>query len=291
MLDFSHIASAANSALDVSYFVGTDPNTTTTTQYMYTRSWSKPRGARLILMLSVSGGLPGNNGTTINGGGGGRSGACAISLYPAVFVSDTLSITPGSHGIGPSATSNARCSIASTGPARASTLFNSVYSDLTSASASNAAYASYTTAHLLSNCFAERGLTGTTTLGISMSSVGAFVYTGAPGGTPGAAGFGIDSIVSTITPPSIYQSVMVGGAAATATTPAAVGNPGICDFNRFIFTGGCGGGGGRAGTADNGGNGGAGAPGCGGGGGGASALGTVGIGGKGGPGFVIIVSW
>jgi hypothetical protein len=249
------------------------------------QAWSKPRGVSMIRFLLIGPGGGAANGFTNRTGGG--SGAITSWLVPAMFVPDTLIITPGVSGLG-GAASNSTSNNGTNGGTTTVAITPSIV--ILQANAGGGGGASAGTGG------SSTATTGYTDVGIYVSIAG---QAGAAAGasitasttTPlsgGAGGGGAAATGGSVTPQYSYPTI--AGGDGEAFTIGGRGRDGYFMTQPLLF--GCGGSGGGGSGNNNGGNGGNGAIGCGGGGGGARGGGAVaGAGGNGGNGAVFIWAW
>jgi hypothetical protein len=249
------------------------------------QAWSKPRGVSMLRFLLIGPGGGGANGFVRTGGG---SGAVTSWLVPAMFVPDTLIISPGIGGAGGAGTQN----IAQNGTNGGTTTVAITPSIVIlqangggggTASAGSAGTAS--TAFGLNNTgiyISIAGQAGAASLGAITPSATTFLTGGAGGGTgSGVAG-------ASVTP--LYGYPVVEGGPGTGSVDARNGRNGYFITQPIMF--GCGGSGGGDGGSGTSGKGGDGGIGCGGG--GAGEAGSTLItraGGNGGNGAVFIWAW
>ena len=313
MLDFNHVLNTPGA--DIQYFEGTSKVTGLEWQV-----WKKPRGARWIQMIGVSGGQGGgagiNTGTTSGGGAGGQSGSQTLVQIPAMFVPDVLYIQAGqggagattSGGLGGMGTITYVCIAPYTTFAAAGTFFFS-----TIGTAGTAATA--TTGGVPGSAAGATGIGGCCLAGRGFFRSYA--------GQAGAAGGASNANGTNLTPPLTGLMVTggAGGGGTIASTPLGgninsvasasyffplplfgggsgsenlrVNGPSGFKSSNFLFNfGGTGGAGALTTAGGAAGAGGDGMPGCGGGGGGGANTTnpTIGKGGDGGPGFVYIIT-
>lgn len=310
MLDFTHLPTA-NGVGDIQYFIG---NATTLASSWQT--WQKPRGKSMLHIMLVGSG--GNGGTgvigansTAGGGAGGQSGAITTCIIPLAFLPDTLFLSLA--GVKPTATANFASIIAVAPVNTANNILMFANGGLHGGNASagtggtvGTAAAIATAANMplgwpfiTSVCFASQvgtaGGAAVAAANLTLPTTGAFVTGGTGGGgLPAAAATGTNG--GNITGAGIFPTNLGGAGSATATVPAAWGNPGMQPVPRLGYFMGGTGGASTHGTATGGGlvqsSGGDAPPGCGGGGmGGAltgSSAGRVGVGG---PAFAIFTCW
>lgn len=291
------------------------------------QTWVKPKGAKMIYMMAISGGGGGGGGftraTTADGAGGGGGGCSGITriMLPACMVPDALYVQAGLGGLGVSSgggtAGSGGISYVSMGPYPAGTLANfTVDNNLflmsgaagptgggtgtgTTAGAAGAAgtiavIGSQNRGGYAAFWAATVGLVGfiggaiTDGAGAAASNV---LSDGVPfsGGAGGSGSTGANVTGGAVTGAGIFQTIPGG----TGTTTAINGGGGYSwnpEGNASSFMASTGGSGGAAVDAGTGGNGGKGGfPGSGGGGGGAGT--TGGRGGDGGDGCVVIISW
>lgn len=277
-------------------------------------TWVKPRGISMVYIHLVGGGNGGNGGlsgaagTARNGGGGGSSGNTSRLVIPAVFLSDSLTITVGRGGNGGTAGGGAgqgggESSVDSTrgGQIAASRLIIASGGQANSGGANpnggigvlansnlNTVSSSMGVTLFVANQAGAAGGANTGAVGANVTFQGtplpgSGVYTILNSG--GAGGAGTNTSNTNFSGGTVLGSALVpninGGSAGGGD-----GEAGFYSYQPLITTGGAGGGSNGTGT---GGRGGDGALGSGGGGGGAGV--TGGAGGRGGDGFCVIVCW
>lgn len=287
------------------------------------QTWNRPKGAKMINMVAVSGGGGGGGGFTgistadrAGGGGGGCSGITRL-LLPAFMVPDILYVQVGIGGLGVGSgggtAGSGGLSYVSMGPYPAGSVANlTVDNNLflasgaagptgggtgnaTTAGAAGAAgtiavIGSMNRGGYAANWAATVGLVGfiggafTDGAGAAASNV---LSDGVPfsGGAGGSGSTGANVAGGNVTGAGIFQTIPGG----TTALPNGGGGYSWTPGGSMLFasTGGSGGASQDAAVGGNGGNGGF--PGSGGGGGGAGT--TGGKGGNGGNGVVIIISW
>lgn len=248
------------------------------------QAWSKPRGVSMIRFLLIGPGGGGANGYNRTGGG---SGAVTSWLIPAMFVPDSLIISPGIGGAGggiansaQNGTNGGTTTVAIT-PTTVILQANGGGGGTTSGGSAGTA----TTASGINNYgiyTSIAGQAGAASLGAITPSATTFLTGGAGGGTGnGVAG-------ATVTP--LYGYPVLAGGPGTGSVSARRGRDGYFLTQPIMF--GCGGSGGGDGGNSTGGDGGNGGIGCGGGGGGeAGTTLFAGAGGNGGNGAVYIWAW
>jgi len=247
--------------------------------------WNKPRGVSMLRFLLIGAGGGGANGFVRTGGG---SGAVTSWLVPAMFVPDTLIISPGIGGAGGAGSQNIAQNgangVATTVAITPSTVIlqaNGGGGGTASVGAGGtASSASGITSVGIFNSVA--GQAGAASLGAITPSTTTFLTGGAGGGTgSGVAG-------ASVTP--LYGYPVVEGGPGTGSVDARNGRNGYFITQPIMF--GCGGSGGGDGGSGTSGKGGGGGIGCGGG--GAGEAGNTLItraGGNGGNGAVFIWAW
>lgn len=237
--------------------------------------WNKPVGVSMVAIWAVG---PGGNGappsTSTSGYGGGASGSFVFLILPAMFVPQTLSISPSNLS-----TSNMGVS-GKDGGLNLLTLTRGANGSGTSGGVGPGVPAGRLRNISLNS--ARAGTTGGSSASPNISSPTQFPVPGAGGGGTNAGG----------TTPAAGGSITLTNLGYTSLPGGAINSPGAAGISNFsplpFFCGGTGGGGGNL----NGGDGNKGAYGCGGGGGGGNATGGVhGNGGQGGNGLVIIYAW
>ena len=326
MLDFNHILSTPG--YDLQQFSGS--STTTLTQWQTWRKPRGVTWVYILAVGGGGGGSTGGRGasTTASGGGGGGSGAQTTLFIPAMFVPDLLYIQTGNGGAG--ITTSGGTGVAGN-PGQPTYVCIEPDTTLTPqmtlvfAGGGGAGGAEATTG-------STGGTGGTLGSLSNMPLAGKGIFTaitgqgGGTGGnrvvTPAAAnityfpGFGSNLMVSSgaggggttgsafgaggnvqnggvIGLDTVYvPTALLGGAAASGSTPAGKGAPGYASKNYVMYLGGCGGGSSSTTAGGTAGSGGDGAPGCGGGGAGAiTSFNTQAVrSGYGGAGFVYIIS-
>lgn len=255
-----------------------------------------------------AGGLSGAAGSARNGGGGGGSGNTSRLVIPAIFLSDSLTVTIGRGGNGGTAGGGA-------GQVGGDTSIDSSRGGQIAASRLLLASGGAAVAGGTDRAGATGQGANSNTNTVS-SAMGVTLFIGNQGGAAGglntgAVGTNITFQV-TPTPGSGQYTVLNSGGAGGASTNTSntnfaggsvIGNSlvptinggtsgggdgesGFYSYQPLITTGGAGGGSNGTGTGGNGGDGG---PGSGGGGGGAGV--TGGAGGRGGDGYAVIVCW
>jgi hypothetical protein len=309
MLDMFHMSPQVS---DQQIFYGTQAATGVGWQV-----WNKPRGKKMAHILLV--GCGGNGGTgaigansTAAGGGGGGSGSQTSMICPIYALPDILFLSLPGAGVG-----GAAVSYVQTKPGtevqhsviRASGGGNGGNGSGATAGAAGAAGAAASAAAMC----AGSGIGTYTTLGgqagiiagtnvaggnLTIPTTGLIVTGGTGGGgLPAAAATGTNAGGFTVpAAPSYFPPHLGGQGSATATNPAASGNPGFMNLFGVLYSFGGTGGASTHGTATGAGlqqsSGGNGGPGAGGGGmGGALTGSAAGQTGKGGASFCIITCW
>ena len=275
------------------------------------QTWTKPKGAKLVIMFGIGGGGGGGGGFTTagNGGGGGAgaSGGVSTAVYPAVLIPDQLYIIVGNGGAGGAANTAGSTATASTikcKPTPASTTLDVLLTTDSTAAGGGGAGSSVaggtvgsvgtvtfpTLQHLGLFSNLKTGVsapgsfnTNAANVTLSRSAVSISGSSGIIG--PGGGGGGKTAVIgysgSGLLPNRLIQQQISG---------STVGGAGAFGFNigsKIIYpVGGMGGAGNPSGV---GGRGGDGIYGAGGGGGGAGT--TGGAGGRGGNGIVIITTY
>lgn len=310
MFDINHLPAKAN----VQLFPGVVGNSILTE-----RTWTRPLGTSMALILAVSGGGSGGNGASgaagsiRGGGGGGGSGSWTRALIMLdALPSDVLFMIIGNGG-SPAGVGGSATRVALSNSFDSHGVGSANGSTIAFANASGSGGNGTTSAGTAGTAATAPVITGIG--GLFVSIAGAGIAGGAGGAVSGAAGV----------PPTYSSATLFGGGSGGGSTPAANTNfgggaiPGITSnfgfsldvlppitggaagggagmdgyvkFNKagfpYLFTPGSGGG--TNGAAGTGGRGGAGGWGCGGGGGGGGV--TGGAGGPGGPGFVAIIAF
>jgi len=275
------------------------------------QTWTKPKGARLVVMFAIGGGGGGGGGFSATagsaggGGGAGGNGGVGTAIYPAALIPDQLYILVGTGGAGGAAgatggvgsTSTIKCK-----PTPASTTLDVLLTlDNTpvsggfpgTATAGGAAggvgtVLAPTMQHLglfnqLKGTISASGSLNTNAPSVALSRTATTISGSSgligPGGGGGGKSGGIAYSGSGLSPNRLIQQEISGS--------NSVGSFGFTIGSRTLYpVGGMGGAGSDAGV---GGRGGDGIYGAGGGGGGAGT--TGGAGGKGGDGIVIITTY
>lgn len=276
--------------------------------------WHKPRGISMVYIHIVgggsggAGGLSGALGTARNGGGGGASGNTSRLVIPAVFLSDSLSITVGRGGDGGTAGGGA-------GQAGGASVIDSTRGGQIAASRLLLASGGATMTGGSDRTGAV-GQSANSVFNTTPAALGVTIFIGNQGGASGGINTGAVGTDLTFqvtpTPGTGQYTVLNSGGAGGASTNTSntnfsggsvIGNTivptinggtggggngeaGFYSYQPLITTGGAGGGSNGTGTGGRGGNAG---PGSGGGGGGAGV--TGGAGGRGGDGYCVIVCW